>query len=75
MYRGEESVDDLLERARGAGALGLVTTGYGIGNWFLYNGERDRAVGVFREILSTGAWAGFGYIAAEADMVRLGLSR
>jgi tetratricopeptide (TPR) repeat protein len=75
MYGGEESVDDLLERARGAGALGLVTTGYGIGNWFLYNGERDRAVGVFREILSTGAWAGFGYIAAEADMARLGLSR
>ncbi len=74
MYKGKESVDDLLERARGTGALGLVTTGYGIGNWFLCSEERDRAVEVFREILSTGAWAGFGYIAAEADMARLGLS-
>lgn len=74
MYRGEESVDDLLARARGAGALGLVTTGYGVGNWFLYNGEMDRAVEVFREILSTGAWAGFGYITAEAEMARMGVS-
>ena len=73
MYRGEKQVEALLEGARGAGTLGLVTTGYGIGNWFLYNGERDKAVGVIREILSTGAWAGFGYIAAEADMRRLGL--
>ena len=74
MYRGEASANDLLRGAREAGSLGLVTTGYGVGNWFLYNGEADEAARVLREILSTGAWAGFGYIAAEADLVRLGLS-
>jgi hypothetical protein len=33
----------------------------------------ERGVAVLREILASGAWAGFGYIAAEADLHRLGL--
>jgi len=71
MYKGELNFDQLLEAARGMGALGMVTTGYGVANWFLYNGEKVKAVGILNEILSTGSWAGFGYIAAEADLRRL----
>ena len=64
----------LLEEARGEGALGLVTTGYGVASWYLYSGEEEKGVEGLREILASGAWAGFGYIAAEADLLRLGLS-
>jgi tetratricopeptide (TPR) repeat protein len=71
MYKGEKEPDALLEEARGMGALGLVTTGYGVANWFLYNGEEDKATIILREILSTGGWAAFGFIAAEADLKRM----
>ncbi len=73
MYKGEKTPEALLENARGTGTLGLVTTGYGVANWYLYNDDGERAVGILREIIATGAWAGFGYIAAEADLRRLGL--
>ena len=72
MYKGSKTVEGLLEEARAAGALGLVTTGYGAANWLYYTGNTGMATDVLREIIATGAWAGFGYIAAEADMDRLG---
>ena len=43
---------------------------YGVGNWFFYNGQRDKAKQVFEKILKNKTWASFGYIAAEADFVR-----
>jgi tetratricopeptide (TPR) repeat protein len=43
---------------------------YGIGNWFLYNDDRDKAKSVYEKILKNKSWASFGYIAAEADFVR-----
>jgi hypothetical protein len=61
------------EAARGQGALGLVTTGYGVANWYSYNGLKEKAAGVLREMLSLEGWTGFGYIAAEADLKRMGL--
>ncbi len=72
MYKGQTNVEALLEKAREQGALGLVTIGYGVANWYNYNGELEEAKGILREILDTGSWAGFGYIAAEADLKRLG---
>ena len=75
MYKGLNDVETLLEEARGQGTLGMVTTGYGIANWYKYNGEPDKAASVLREILSIDTWAGFGYIAAEADLKRMGLRK
>ncbi len=43
---------------------------YGVGNWYLYNGQRDVAKQVFEQILENKTWASFGHIAAEADFVR-----
>jgi tetratricopeptide (TPR) repeat protein len=43
---------------------------YGIGNWHLYNGQRNRAKEAFDGLLSQNGWASFGYIAAEADYAR-----
>ena len=44
----------------------------GVGNWHLYNGRRDEAVSAFRQVLTSDQWPAFGYIAAEADLKRLG---
>jgi len=43
---------------------------YGVGNWYLYNGQQDVAKQVFEQILENKIWASFGHIAAEADFVR-----
>lgn len=47
--------------------------GYGIGDFYLYNGRVEEARAVYEGILSArDQWASFGYIAAEADLARLG---
>lgn len=51
--------------------LNVVTQGYGVGNWYFYNGDTVQARAIFSKILETEQWAAFGYIAAEADLQRL----
>ena len=51
-----------------AGTLSGVSLGYGVGNYFLYNGDRDKAMTIFRKIVAGNQWSSFGYIAAEAEL-------
>ena len=71
MYKGLEKPDALLA-ASSSGGIDTVTVGYGVGNWYLYNGRRDDAMNVFRKIVDDpqAPWSGFGYIAAEAELAR-----
>jgi tetratricopeptide (TPR) repeat protein len=70
MYKGLVAPDELLS-PEGASDLDLATQGYGVANWYLYNGEEERAKTIFQQILDGTYWAAFGYIAAEADMKRI----
>lgn len=72
MYRGELSPDDLL--ASTADPLQMATQGYGVGNWYLYNGDEARAREIFERVIAIGNWPAFGHIAAEADLARMGAS-
>ena len=72
MYKGENTPEALMKEARDMGDLGLVTIGYGVANWYHYNGDIERATAILREITGAVGWAGFGYIAAEADLYHLG---
>ena len=75
MYKEQLPVDSLLRTGAAAdSALDDATVGYGVGNWHLYNGRRDEAIRTFRRVLAGSQWASFGYIAAEADLRRLGVS-
>lgn len=69
MYRGELPADSLL--AAGGDDVQVATQGYGVGNWYLYNGQQEKAMEVFRRVLALPSWAPFGYIAAEADVARI----
>lgn len=72
MYRGELSPDELLEVGPGYDrALTLATQGYGVGNFWLVEGDREAAVEVFEQVVAGDHWAAFGHIAAEADLKRL----
>lgn len=74
MYKGEKTPEKLMDEARAQGDLGLVTTGYGVATWYRYNGQEKKAVEILRMILSVEGWAGFGYIAAESDLKRMGFT-
>ncbi len=68
LYQGKRTAEDLLkEISTGANTLSNVSLGYGLGNWFLYNGEKEKAEKIFRHIRSGNQWASFGYIATEAE--------
>lgn len=71
MYQGVLEPESLLSE-EDADALTLATQGYGVGNWHLYNGDTDRALRIFRQVLDTGYWPAFGYIAAESELAALG---
>jgi tetratricopeptide (TPR) repeat protein len=72
LYKGELQADDLLKRDS-ASDLDLVSMGYGVANWHLYNGRRAEGEAVLRRVLGVRSqWAAFGYLAAEAEWKRLG---
>jgi tetratricopeptide (TPR) repeat protein len=70
MYKGELRPEDLLAIDTGD-AVQLATYGYGVANWYLYNGDEQRARELFERIVAGSNWAAFGYIAAEAELARL----
>lgn len=72
-YRGEMDEEDLLA---GAGDLyRLETVGYGLANRRLIEGDTAAAIEHLNEVTTDSQWPGFGRIAAEADLVRLGEGR
>ncbi|MFN0207775.1 MAG: tetratricopeptide repeat protein [Planctomycetota bacterium] len=69
VYRGELKPDELLGAAGPSGAAAA----YGVGNYLRAEGDEHGAREILDELLTTHEWAAFGYIAAEADYVRLGI--
>jgi tetratricopeptide (TPR) repeat protein len=67
MYAGEIAPEEL-EREGSATTTDGVTILYGIGNWYLYNGQTDKASATFRQIALGDQWPAFAYIAAEAEL-------
>ena len=63
MDRGEIVPEELLDSD--------ATTLYGVGNWYLFNGQTEKARQTFERIVSGKEYAAFGFIAAEADLHRL----
>lgn len=43
------------------------TIGYGLGNWYVLNGDVTIATETFDQVLSSGNWDSFGYIASEVE--------
>lgn len=71
MYRGLLAPEKLLD-PEGVKPIHLATQGYGLANWYLYNGRLDEAKELLGRIVGTGFKAAFGTIAAEIDLAELG---
>lgn len=71
VYKGQLDPATLwLEISQRTNSLSNATLGYGLGNWYLYNGQRADAEKVFRQVTAGSQWSSFGYIAAEAELNR-----
>ena len=70
-YKGVRTEDQVLDAAAFDTNTG-VTTGYGVGNQYLVEGQTERACAVFRRLVEAEQWNGFGFIAAETDLTRSG---
>ncbi len=71
LYKGKIKVDELWQNTAVENRSSAFT--YGIANWYLYNGDRERAFDMMNEIaqpsdFSGYGWGAFGFIAAEADL-------
>ena len=67
-YKGELTIEEV----SGNNSTGSSEAAkYGIANWHHYNGEISEAKKQYQQLIDNGNWAGFGYIAAEADLSRM----
>ncbi len=70
MYKGVEDPESLLAESEMSGGVDFATLGYGVGNWYLTQGQRQRAKEIFERVVASDVWSAFGYIAAEAELAR-----
>lgn len=68
-YKGLRPIPDLMN----ASALDVATLGYGVGCYHYYSGRQQEGIAVWRRVVNSSYWAAFGFIAAEAELHRLGL--
>jgi len=69
MYKGLRTPESVLN-LNTADDVQIATQGYGVGNWYLVNGDKQKAREIFERVVAGRAWPAFGYVAAEADLKR-----
>jgi len=65
-YKGEVPEEEVLTADPNVPSGASIT--YGVANWFLYNGETEKAYDLMEKFLKTNSWGSFGFIAAEVDL-------
>jgi tetratricopeptide (TPR) repeat protein len=69
MYKGLRTPESVLN-LNTADDIQIATQGYGVGNWYLVNGDRTKATEIYDRVVAGKAWTAFGFVAAEADLKR-----
>ena len=73
MYQGKLKPQSLLSLDTSAADydLNIATQGYGVGNWYLYNGDTAKAAEIFNKVLEGKSTYAFGFISAEAGRAKV----
>jgi tetratricopeptide (TPR) repeat protein len=74
LYRGEIGPGQLFTPAD-TGDVNVATLSYGLGNWYLLQGDTTKARAAFERAIASGGWPAFGFIAAEQELKRLARSK
>jgi hypothetical protein len=70
LYRGELKPEQVITPADTADVQ-VATLNYGLGNWYLVNGDTAMAKSYFDRSVKSGGWPGFGFIMSEVELRRL----
>lgn len=70
LYRGEISPEQVLTPADSSD-VNIATLAYGVGNWYLLQGDTARARSWFERSVQSGGWPAFGFIISEVELQRL----
>lgn len=70
LYRGLIGPEQVMTPADTAD-IAVATLAYGVGNWYLVNGDTARARDWFQRSIASGGWPAFGFIASEVELRRL----
>lgn len=70
MYKGLEKPEALLNETT-PDPTQIATQGYGVANYYFVTGNTAKAREVFEKITAGAGWNAFGFIAAEADLMRM----
>ena len=70
MYQGVILPEDLIESSD-TSDIAVATLSYGVGNWYLIQGDTTAARLWFQKSVASGGWPAFGFIASEAELKRL----
>src|SRR5439155_1141471 len=67
LYRGEVSADSVFTPAD-TSDIQVATLSYGIGNWYLVQGDTAKARTWFERSVASGGWPAFGFIVSEVEL-------
>jgi tetratricopeptide (TPR) repeat protein len=70
LYRGEIRPDAVLTSAD-TDDVQVATLAYGLGNWYLLQGDKAQARSWFERSVRSGGWPGFGFIMSEVELRRV----
>jgi tetratricopeptide (TPR) repeat protein len=70
LYRGQVGPDDVITAAD-TGDIAVATLSYGVGTWYLVQGDTARARAWFERSVGSSGWPAFGFIVSEIELRRL----
>lgn len=74
MYKGIVSPESLLsieDNGHPDHDVQVATQGYGVGNWYIINGQIDKGRAILERVVNGNSWSAFGYIASEVELTNL----
>lgn len=71
MYKDLKSPSEIFDVETSSLSRNQLIQGYGVGNWYFYNGHSEQAIKIFNKLLTSDYWPSLGYLAAEVDLSQL----
>ncbi|WP_411818584.1 tetratricopeptide repeat protein [Hyphococcus sp. DH-69] len=70
LYKGVVTPDEILDPNKPVSEWNGrdMTVAYGIGNWYAYQGETEKANALHKSVVETPFWSTWAYLAAEKDL-------
>lgn len=70
LYRGEIGPEAVVTAAD-TDSVQVATLAFGVGNWYLVQGDKAQARKWFERSVQSGGWPGFGFIMSEIELRRM----